>query len=361
MANRTKTTIKDSARAYEGWLRLQLGDEVVDRDLKRKHAIMSEGPFPFLRATYWRWAETILEVCPELADAPRVLAVGDIHLENFGTWRDAEGRLVWGVNDFDDAAEMPYALDLVRLAVSARVGCPRGGRGTEFCAHVLKGYTRGLADPRPIVLDHQFAWLRQQVVVPERDREEFWDKMNALSPSKKDPPRRYVDLLTDAMPDPKIKVKIRPRTAGAGSLGRPRWVAIGEWRGAPVVREAKAMVPSGWTRLAGRGAQATRCSEIATGQYRAPDPWYQLTDEVLVRRLSPNNRKIEAAEYSSELFSKKMLRAMGRDLAAIHVGRFDRSAAIERDLEARKPSWLESAVERAEEFVRREQKEWKKG
>jgi hypothetical protein len=26
---------------------------------------------------------------------PRVLGVGDIHLENFGTWRDAEGRMVW--------------------------------------------------------------------------------------------------------------------------------------------------------------------------------------------------------------------------------------------------------------------------
>ena len=29
-------------------------------------------------------------------DAPQVLSVGDLHLENFGTWRDADGRLVWG-------------------------------------------------------------------------------------------------------------------------------------------------------------------------------------------------------------------------------------------------------------------------
>ena len=58
----------------------------------------------------------------------RVLAVGDIHLENFGTWRDADGRLVWGVNDFDEAAQMPYVLDLVRLAASALLANPsRGG------------------------------------------------------------------------------------------------------------------------------------------------------------------------------------------------------------------------------------------
>ena len=80
---------------------------------------MAADPFQFLRATYWRWAETILQVCPELKSAPSVLAVGDIHIENFGSWRDNEGRLVWGVNDFDEAARMPYVLDLVRLATSA--------------------------------------------------------------------------------------------------------------------------------------------------------------------------------------------------------------------------------------------------
>jgi hypothetical protein len=47
------------------------------------------------------------------------MAVGDLHLENFGIWRDAEGRLVWGVNDFDEAHPMAFTNDLVRLAVSA--------------------------------------------------------------------------------------------------------------------------------------------------------------------------------------------------------------------------------------------------
>jgi uncharacterized protein (DUF2252 family) len=46
------------------------------------------------------------EVCPDLAKAPKVLAVGDLHVENFGTWRDVEGRLVWGINDFDEAAAL---------------------------------------------------------------------------------------------------------------------------------------------------------------------------------------------------------------------------------------------------------------
>ena len=83
-----------SLQAYEAWLDRQLGRQVVKADIGRKHAKMGASPFVFLRGTYWRWAETILEICPDLACAADVLAVGDIHLENFGTWRDGDGRLV---------------------------------------------------------------------------------------------------------------------------------------------------------------------------------------------------------------------------------------------------------------------------
>jgi uncharacterized protein (DUF2252 family) len=58
---------------------------------------MAEAAFPFLRATFYRWMQIWPEVCPDLAKAPHVLGIGDLHVENFGTRRDAEGRLVWGV------------------------------------------------------------------------------------------------------------------------------------------------------------------------------------------------------------------------------------------------------------------------
>ena len=351
--------IIESTAAYEAWLRAQLGDEVVEKDIETKHAKMVEGPFPFLRATYWRWAETILDICPELADAPAVLAVGDIHLENYGTWRDEEGRLVWGVNDFDEAAEMPYALDLVRLGTSAMLGCPHFDSRADVCANILRGYARGLEDPHPVILDHDYAWLRRLVVVPNKEREHFWDKMAALKPPKKAPARRYLRALDDAMPQAGLRLAYARRTAGAGSLGRPRFVGVAHWRGAPVVREAKAALPSAWTRVKGRGAKTLRCYEIATGTHRAPDPWYAVADDVIVRRLSPNNRKLDAETHPLQLIDKKMLRAMGRDLAAIHLGLLDARKAIARDLGKRKDGWLADAVKRATIFVRGEHKEWK--
>src|SRR5437867_6670771 len=126
---------------------------------------MRTGALPFLRATYYRWAQTWREIVEDSGRAPLVLAVGDLHVENFGTWRDADGRLVWGVNDFDEAAQMPYVLDLLRLAASALLA--NAGRGTstaEMCAAVLEGYAQGLRSPRPIVLDRDWAWLRELLV-----------------------------------------------------------------------------------------------------------------------------------------------------------------------------------------------------
>src|SRR5229473_1405844 len=107
----------DATADFERWLRKQI--PLVRQDLALKHAHMAEAPFPFMRATFYRWLQRWHEVCPDLVKAPSVLAVGDLHIENFGTWRDQEGRLIWGVNDLDEAWPAPYTLDLLRLTTSA--------------------------------------------------------------------------------------------------------------------------------------------------------------------------------------------------------------------------------------------------
>lgn len=107
--------IQEATRSYETWLSRQT--TTVPHDLRKKKELMSEATdaFPFFRGTFYRWAQLWPEHCPEFKDAPAVRCVGDLHVENFGTWRDAEGRLVWGVNDFDEAHRLPYVFDLVRL------------------------------------------------------------------------------------------------------------------------------------------------------------------------------------------------------------------------------------------------------
>ena len=111
------TDVHAGSDGYEAWLSKHT--RLIPADLEFKHQEMKRHAFPFLRATFYRWVDLWPEVCPDLQDAPRVLAVGDLHVENFGSWRDSEGRLVWGINDFDEAWTLPYTSDLARLGASA--------------------------------------------------------------------------------------------------------------------------------------------------------------------------------------------------------------------------------------------------
>ncbi len=80
-----------------------------------------------------------------------------------------------------------------------------------------------------------------------------------------------------------------------------------------------------------------RSPTVASGPI---DPWYRIEGSIVVRRLSPNNRKIEAVDNLSALLSSDMLEAMGLDLANLHSGSEGRAAAIKEDLGKRKPGWL---------------------
>ena len=160
--------VKDN-EAFEEWLASQC--KVVWKDIDYKHHRMEKSAFIFLRATYFRWARKIGDWCPELMDAPPVRSVGDLHLENFGTWRDRDGRLVWGVNDFDEAAEMPYSNDLVRLTASVRFARQAGVFDVKLgraAAAILKGYRDKLAaGGLPFVLEERHPELFPTNVRPE--------------------------------------------------------------------------------------------------------------------------------------------------------------------------------------------------
>src|ERR1700727_470068 len=169
-------------RQFEEWLGHRT--ELVKKDVHLKHVNMKSAVFPFLRATYYRWAQIWPKICPELARGPHVLAVGDLHVENFGTWRDVEGRLIWGVNDFDEAYPLAYANDLVRLAVSAHLAVEGGHlplKKKDLCSSILEGYAAGLrAEGLPFVLGEANEWLRRIAESTLRDRVHFWANMDAL-------------------------------------------------------------------------------------------------------------------------------------------------------------------------------------
>jgi hypothetical protein len=354
--------IVESTRSFERWLKGHT--RLSQHELDYKHEIMAADTFSFLRATFYRWAQLAPRALPELAEAVRVLAVGDLHVENFGTWRDLEGRLVWGVNDFDEAYRTPFTFDLVRLATSAGLAAAEGQLNIDLkqaCAAIIAGYTGALrSGGRAMVLAENDRWLRKLATGRLRDPVTFWARMKALPAARGSSPANLRALLVDRLPDGSAQVRFVRRRSGLGSLGRERLVAIGEWQGSAVAHEAKALAPSAW-EWAHREHAGSRVFylDLVAAAVRSPDPLIEIRDGWLVRRLSPDCSRIELASLPAQRDEGRLLRAMGWETGNIHLGTRGAGKAVLADLKRRKPAWLREAATMMGRLVRDDWKEWR--
>jgi uncharacterized protein DUF2252 len=340
---------------FEDWLRHQC--DVVEPDLEFKHERMKKNAFVFLRATFFRWAQQIERLCPDLKDAPKVLAVGDTHTENFGTWRDAEGRLVWGINDFDEAVTTAYPYDLVRLATSVRLAPEARVGNRETAEAIIAGYREGLEQPRPALLDEQNSAMRPFVACTDQDRQDFWIEVDGYP--KASPPAKVRSLLEGSLPKNASVPRFASRVKGGGGLGRPRYVAIATWCGGRIVREAKAIVPSAWSWAHGEGTAPVRAVDLAFGKFRAPDPHMSVKDGFIVRRIAADSRKVELGDAAGAKLRTDLLSAMGFDIAAIHAATNGAALRISRDLKSRDAGWLHAAAKTAAAAVTADFEEWR--
>jgi Uncharacterized protein conserved in bacteria (DUF2252) len=347
--------IHESTRSYESWLKRHIS--VVRRDLLRKHERMAESPFVFLRATFYRWTQLWPTVCARLLHAPTVLAVGDLHVENFGTWRDIEGRLIWGINDVDEACELPYTQDLVRLATSALLAIQAHHfvlSTREACEAILAGYVASYErGGLPFVLAERRRWLRQLALNELRDPVTFWAKFQSLRSVTTSVPHK---ALRSMLPAPKLPYRTVRRVAGVGSLGRPRFVALAEWGGALLAREAKALLPSASVWARGTSAPAALGAVLLRRAVRVPDPFFTIRDQWIVRRLAPDCSRIELNELPKKRDEQKLLRAMGWETANLHLG--TRRVGIRADLQTRPRRWLDEAATAMADAVGNEWRQW---
>lgn len=340
--------IRKSTSLYEQWL--STFTPLIAADLEWKHQQMATGAFPFLRATFYRWMQVWPDVCHELATAPTVLSVGDLHVENFGTWRDREGRLVWGVNDFDEAAHLPYTNDLVRLTASAYLAITENHLCLECvdaAGAILEGYRAGLkGGGRPFVLAEEHAWLRGVALGALKEPVAYWRKLDALEEIKSGIPETALNALEHVLPVLGMSYVVKHRVAGLGSLGHPRYLALAEWQGGRVAREAKALIPSAatWARST-MDTPEIFYQTILDRAVRAVDPYVQLQGHWIVRRLAPDCARIELASLPEERAETQLLQAMGWEVANIHLGTRGVAREILRDLQKRKGRWLDTAAQ----------------
>jgi uncharacterized protein (DUF2252 family) len=87
---------------------------------RRKFRKMAGSAFAFYRGSACLFYSDVTNEDDPFLDerTSRVWIHGDLHAENFGTYMNSEGILVFNVNDFDEAYVGPFTWDLKRFAAS---------------------------------------------------------------------------------------------------------------------------------------------------------------------------------------------------------------------------------------------------
>src|SRR3954469_12580731 len=121
----------------------------ADADAFRtKFRKMAADPFAFYRGSaclfYADMAQLEDPWCDERTS--RVWIQGDLHAENFGTYMDGAGRIVFDVNDFDEAYLGHVSWDLRRFAASFALLAWRKALGDDVIGEMLAGYLGAYLD-----------------------------------------------------------------------------------------------------------------------------------------------------------------------------------------------------------------------
>lgn len=226
--------------------------------LALKYQKMRSSPFGFLRASchlfYARLPKTEL-----FKAAPLTWICGDLHLENFGSYKGNNRLSYFDLNDFDEAALAPASWELLRMLTSLLVGAeslsiqPSDSRA--LCSIFLSSYAGTLAAGKAYWIESETAqgMIRALLVgLTNRKRVDFLQSRTLLKGKKRvlkldgkkalaisDPQRKAVtDFMarfakTQTQPEFFKVLDVARRIAGTSSLGVNRYVILVAGKGTP--------------------------------------------------------------------------------------------------------------------------------
>ena len=231
------------------------------RDAERlamKYAKMRASPYVFLRGSCHLFYDRLrVDLLP--ADAPNAWICGDLHLENFGSYKGDNQQVCFDINDFDESTLAPVSWDLVRLLTSV-FAAAASLRITEkqailLCDEFMSAYGAALASGKAAWVDRDNAdGLVKSLLdsLRSRSREEHLDKYTKLDKKRRvircDGERslkassketaRAVELVETYAASQKEKkffdvIDVAHRIAGAGSLGVDRYIVLVKGKGSP--------------------------------------------------------------------------------------------------------------------------------
>ena len=319
--------------SYEEWCDCTIPFDPAAR--REKHTRMAASAFAFLRGSYPVWLDRF--ATDAVHDAALVpLGVGDLHVENFGTWIAPAGE-GFGVNDYDETGPVPFTNDLVRLATSAILAVQAGHLRLDpkdIAQHLWTGYGASRGGAAGVALGDESVPHVAAVAAmwqAARGAQHFWQRIDALPAAPAgDSPEPVAGFALHTR---------RIRTAGLGSRDHLRLVLEGELDGERAVFERKPLVPAAAGYLAGADPKPDPrpyASVLERQHERSPDLLAQVRVEgaTIVRRLDPHRGRIEIVDLPDRRDEHALLWMMGYCTAA-HHGLSADTGAFAGELDAR--------------------------
>ncbi len=242
--------------------------------LSMKYRNMRATPFSFLRGTCHLFYEQLPKA---VTAAPTAWLCGDLHLENFGSYKGDNRLAYFDQNDFDETALAPCTWDLLRLLTSILVATRSDGpKSTKFGLPLTKacldtyadtlseGKVRWIERDTADGLIHELldavstrtrsAFLEMRTGIQCKHRHIRLDGHKALPVSRQQRERVFtlLDQFASRQDNPDFfqPIDVARRIAGTGSLGVERYIILVRGKGSPdgnYLLDLKEALPSALT------------------------------------------------------------------------------------------------------------------
>ena len=393
--------------SHDVWQLIQVFNSQRDRQaVTEKYRKMRKDAFTFFRGTCHLFYQDLPQEST-LNLAPVVWICGDLHLENFGTYKgdlDAtqteqhQRQIYFGMNDFDEGVAAPCTWDLARLSTSILLAVTSldldRSVGENLVRVYLDAYTSALntgkiypivaANARGVVADLLETLQRRKrrdflaertEFIKDRRRLKIDDRQISIS-SQRSKLISTINEWAQTQPDPAFfeVLDVGLRLAGTGSLGLDRYLVLVAGKGSPdrnYLLDFKQQQPSclqpylatpqpPWTNEATRVMQVQRLVQFAPPALLAA---IAVNDRsYLLRELQPTQDKIALKNGSMNLASlKKLIDTMGTVTAIAHLhGSGKLGAAIVQDLISfsNNLDWQHDVITYANNYVRQVQSDY---
>jgi uncharacterized protein (DUF2252 family) len=356
----------------DAWGAIQSFNSQRDPQLvSQKYRKMRKNAFAFFRGTCHLFYQD-LSIESSLSFAPPVWICGDLHLENFGTYKSDDRQIYFGIDDFDEGNLAPCTWDIARLLTSILLAGDSlefdRSDGERLMEVFLDSYVNTLVagrigaigqnNARGIIADlletlshrNRSDFLDERTNLIKDCRQLQFDDEKILKISKQQQ-TRVTQAIEHWAQDREDRgffevLDVGFRVAGTGSLGLDRYLILVTGKGSPArnyLLDFKQQQPSAlapyliqpqpqWTN------QATRVMQLQKLVQPAPPALLAAIEfndgSYLLRELQPTQDKIELkTDRISMRQLAKLIETIGQIAAFAHLHSSGKmGAAIDRDL-----------------------------